>query len=167
MTLFKPRLLSVIAATAALASPALAQSSAAERNLVYMGKSATTVVMVSGLPATPATGQVTIWTWHLFGPDHEQSTTAGPFGRAVRMTVDCSDRTVINRSVEMFNGLTFDSRTELNLAATWTTPRAGTLGALPIQAVCDPAPATPRPTYADFAAARAYADLRLKPTPTN
>lgn len=159
--------LGAAAALAVSASSALAQSAANERNLVYMGKSSSTVVMVSGAPSTPATGQVTVWVWHLFGPDHQRSTPAGPFGRAVRTTVDCSDRTSINRAAEMFNGLTFDSRTELNLVATWSTPGADTLGALPIRAVCDPAPATPRPVYPDFAAARANADLRLKPAPAN
>lgn len=158
--------LSAVALVAA-ASPAWAQSSASERDLVYMGKSATNVVMVSGVPAAPATGQVQVWVWHFFGPAHERSTAAGPFGRAVRMTIDCSDRTSIHRASEQYSGMTFVDRTNLSDVATWSTHAENTLGALPIRAVCDPAPATPRPVYADVAAARAYADLRLKPSPTN
>ena len=165
MPVSKSRLLSAIAVAAAVASPALAQSSAAERNLVYMGKSSTMVVMVSDLPATPATGQHTIWVWHFGGADHARSNATGPFGRAVRMTVDCADRTTINRASEQFNGTTFVNRTPLTEVATWSAQTEGTLGVLPVKAVCDPAPATPRPTYPDLAAARAYADLRLKPAP--
>lgn len=162
----KPALVAA-ALAASVASPALAQSSANERNFLYVGKSDTTVVMVSGVPTTPSTGQVTFWTWHLFGPDHQRSNAVGPFGRAVRVTVDCSDRTSINRAAEMFNGLTFESRIELDLTGRWATHGSDTLGALPIKAACDPSPATPRPFYPDFAAARANADLRLKPAPTN
>lgn len=154
-------------ALAAAASPVLAQSSAAERDLVYLGRSATNVVMASGLPATPPAGQVQVWVWHFFGPDHERSTAAGSFGRAVRLTIDCSDRTSIHRASEQYFGATFDNRTNLSDVATWSTPGENTLGALPVKAVCDPAPATPRPIYADVAAARANADLRLKPSPTN
>ena len=156
-----------VAAVLGAVSPALAQTSANERNFVYMGKSAGNVVMVSGVPARPATGQIRVWVWHFFGPQHERSTPAGAFGRAISMTVDCSDRTSINYASEQYNGATFANRTNLSDVTTWSGHAENTLGALPIRAVCDPAPATPRPVYADLAAARAYADLRLKPSPTN
>lgn len=166
MTLAKRLLTPALVLTAvAVAAPALAQSSANERNFVYMGKSASNVVMVSGVPARPSTGQVQIWVWHFFGPEHERSTAAGAFGRAISMTVDCSDRTSINRASEQYNGTAFANRSSLSEVATWSRHAENTLGALPIRAVCDAAPTTPRPVFTDLAAARTYADLRLKPSP--
>lgn len=159
--------LAAAAVLAASAAPALAQSSANERGFVFMGKSASNVVMVSGVPARPATGQVRVWVWHFFGPGHERSTAAGAFTRAISMTVDCSDRTSIHNASEQYEGTTFANRTDLSAVATWSSHGDNTLGVLPIRAVCDAAPSTPRPVYADLAAARANADLRLKPSPTN
>lgn len=162
-----PGFASLIATTVlGMAQPALAQSSADESDFVYMGRSASVAVMVSGLPPTPASGQHTIWVWHLGGADHPRSNDAGPFTRAVRMTVDCSDRTTINRAAEHFNGTTFVDRMSLTDVANWSRHAPGSLGLLPVTALCDAPPPATRPRFTDFGAARAYATLRLKPSPS-
>ncbi|MGQ3112652.1 MAG: hypothetical protein ACT6RD_09185 [Brevundimonas sp.] len=147
------------------ATGASAQQSANQGPLTYLGKSATTVVMASDLGALDGSSQRTIWVWHFFGPDHERSTPGAPYTRAVRTTVDCSDRTTINRATEHLAGSTFSSRLNLSDVATWSRVTENTLGALPVKALCDPAPVVPRATYPNVAAARANADLRLKPPP--
>lgn len=149
----------------AVSGGASAQDSANQGPLTYVGKSATTVVMASDLGPLDGSNQRTIWVWHFFGPNHERSTPGAPYTRAVRTTVDCSDRTTINRAAEHLAGSTFTSRLNLSDVATWSRVTENTLGALPVKALCDPAPAVPRATYPNVAAARANADLRLKPPP--
>lgn len=165
----KPRVstFAVVASVVLLsaAGSALAQSSAGERNFTYLGRNTTSVIMITGAPAFPPTGQATVWLWNFFGPGHERSSPTGSFGRAIRMTVDCSNRSSISRSAEMYNGVGFSHLVELT-GQTWSAPAPDTLGSLPISGVCDPAPPTPQTIYSDLAAARAFADEQLRPAAT-
>lgn len=163
MHLCKPYTLPALLTAVAFASPVLAQSSAEEDHFVYLGKSAQTVVMVSGLPATPATGRHEIWIWHFQRRDHARSNATGAFGLAIRTIIDCADRTSFRRYSESYNGKTYVDTVQLSAATTWISHRPQTLGELPIVAVCDPSPPTPRPLYLGLEAARANADHRLAP----
>lgn len=153
------------AALVALASPACAQTAANERNLVYMGTGTANVVLVSGLPATPPRESAEIWVWYLAGPAHRRSTPTGSFGQAIRTSIDCTDRSSFSLEAEMYLGVTRSYRTNLRSLSQKVYPQSDTIGAFPIEAVCDPAPANARPVFADLAAARAFADSQLPPRP--
>lgn len=160
-----PLIAAVVAASAmaSLIAPmsASAQSIAPSTDLVYLGRSSTTIVMISAAPAAPPTGLTDVWVWHFFGPSHDRSSSRGPYSRAVRQTIDCVQRSSRSAVVEHFAGSTFETRNFLGDAATWGRPADGTLGAVPIAYVCDPRPATPRPVFDTLQRARDGADTLL------
>lgn len=152
--------------TLGLASSVAAQVSPVNRPMTFLARGGNTLVMLTDAPEGPATGQADVWVWYFHGADHAGSSERGPLTRAVRLTIDCATRRSRNEMAETFNGLNREGWTSLSAAADWTRPAEASIGAAPVKAVCDPAPATPRPVLADFAAARAAADRVLTTPPS-
>lgn len=149
-----------------VAWPAAAQISPVDKPITFLARGGNTLVMMTEVPERPVTGQVDTWVWYFFGPDHAESSERGALTRAVRLTIDCATRRTRNEMAETFNGPHREGWTSLAEHADWVRPGETSIGAAPIKAACDPAPATPRVILPNFAAARSGADRALLVPPS-